>query len=104
MSIQPRGEIAPERRYTSEQVAELLFGRRAEWFYRNRRRLEREDGFPPPISSIGHPLWQGRVLLDWACRHTFTQRPAANDDAEPARPEPLWESVVGRRLAGMAAG
>lgn len=71
-------EIDPNRFYTAAEVAVLLFGRSAAWFYgRTRRELMKSDGFPRPLSSVGHPRWLGSDLLDWA------MRPKASDQSVP---------------------
>ena len=54
--------------YSSTDVARELFKVRVAWFYGNRRRLEREEGFPPPISRFGWPRWSGAALLAWQAR------------------------------------
>lgn len=71
--------IEAARIYTmSEVAAELQHSTR--WFRRERRRLERE-GFPPPVSRIGHPRWLGADLLAWLTRprpELVEGRPGAN--------------------------
>lgn len=102
--VEPRGKIDPERRYTGEQVAVLVFGKRREWFYRNRPRLQEQEGFPPPICAIGSPLWQGSVLIAWLERHS--RAPAAipaNVNRPEAAPEAHWEHLLHSRLAGLPA-
>lgn len=60
--------IDPAGRYTSGDVARLVFGRDVTWFYAHRQRLHREDGFPQPISRIGNPQWRGAKLIAWLDR------------------------------------
>lgn len=60
--------IHPNGSYAAHQVAEHVFGKCVEWFYRHRIRLLREDGFPTPISKFGQPRWSGAALLTWMQR------------------------------------
>jgi hypothetical protein len=59
--------LDPDARYSSADVAHWL-GHRVEWFYANRAQLERDEGFPGPISRIGRPRWLGARLLEWERR------------------------------------
>jgi hypothetical protein len=53
--------------YGIPEIARIVFGHRARWFYENRARLEAE-GFPRPISCVGRPRWSGADLIAWAAR------------------------------------
>lgn len=55
-------------RYTSRDVARLVFGKSYDWFIDNRAELTARHGFPRPVSPIGNPHWTGRALLDWIYR------------------------------------
>lgn len=68
--------IDPEGRYSSADVARLVFGRDVVWFYAHRPRLHSEEAFPAPISQIGNPQWRGSKLLAWLERPDAPQMPA----------------------------
>lgn len=57
--------IHPNGAYTARQVALLVFKKSYVWFSRHHSRLRNRDGFPKPISPIGHPRWSGAALLLW---------------------------------------
>lgn len=72
-------ELHPDGRYWAYEVARILFRRDVEWFYRNRARLEAQEGFPQPISQIGRPHWKGQALIAWENR-AQARKPAETDD------------------------
>jgi len=51
------------RALTAAQVA-IELGHRHAWFLRHRRRLEEEQGFPPPLPGCGL-RWCGRAIDAW---------------------------------------
>ena len=90
--------------YRIREVAEIVLGHPVRWFRRHRKRLEAEEGFPPPVSRIGWPRWSGRALIAWRDRHPL----ARADQGEPERPaepkgkpakEPDYLAIVRARLA-----
>ncbi len=70
-------------RYTSRDVARLVFGKSYDWFIDNRTELTARHGFPRPVSPIGNPHWSGRALLAWIYRD---QAVPDGIEGTPARP------------------
>ena len=48
------------------EVADRL-GHHVEWFYKNRRRLEQDYGFPPPVRGMRH-RWDPAAIDAWLDR------------------------------------
>lgn len=69
--------IDPNTAYSASEVAEQMFGRSADWFYRARPRLYAE-GFPRPMSGIGRPRWWGAALIAWADRSEIAHAKGEN--------------------------
>lgn len=65
---EPASTLAPEAFYSARDVAWIVFGRGREWFYRHRKALRTEEGFPAPVSKYGSPKWSGERLLEWMQR------------------------------------
>lgn len=85
MTLPPPVHLYEDGLYWAPQVAELLFGRSADWFYRHRAKLQTDEGFPHPVSRIGRPRWSGRALIGWRDRHAAVA-PPSGVRGEPARP------------------
>jgi hypothetical protein len=71
------GVIVAGKTYGSAAVARIVFGRSVEWFYANKDREQREQGFPRPISPNGWPKWSGADLLAWLARPKASDAQAA---------------------------
>jgi len=56
-----------DKTYRIPEIAETIWDRRPEWFYRNRFKLQKE-AFPKPISRVGYPRYLGKSLNEWCER------------------------------------
>lgn len=87
---------------TLNEVAEKVFRTAPDWFYRNRRRLEDEHGFPRPLPGRGKPMLYDPLAIEaWLAarrdargselvQRTVTPEPDdAAEDLEAARQELL---------------
>ena len=51
---------------TAAEVARVVFRRdHPDWFYRHRKRLESDHGFPPPLGGIGELLYDPDKVQAW---------------------------------------
>ncbi len=86
------------------EVARKL-GRSVEWFYRNRRRLEREHGFPASIAGLGK-RWDPAAIDAWLDRQMAPELRRARAAPGSADGEPGeiidWEHELGRRARRIA--
>lgn len=77
-----------------------------DWFYRHRRRLEREHGFPLPMPGFKEPRWDPRALELWQdeqLRKAGLLPPMGADPAQPPLPGVDWADVLDRRAEAVAA-
>lgn len=82
----------------AREVARDVFGRRAknplDWFYRNRRRLEAEHGFPKPLPGLGELWYDPEAIEAWLAARRDAR--AAPGKLEADRDE------LRARIAGLA--
>lgn len=92
---------------TLDEVAAQL-GVSREWLYRNKRRLEKQHGFPGEFPGVPRrydplaiTLWQNAQLPA-----ALRDAPGAPAPAAPIEPEPAaaadWENVLDARAAAIA--
>jgi len=86
--------------YTTADVAALL-SHSTRWFRANRKRLNAE-GFPPPVSCVGHPRWYGADLLAWLARPRTVAPPGAAVVPSSAPPAELVAKPVERIMPAPA--
>lgn len=94
--------LDPNRNYHAEDVARLVFaGLAVDRFYRRWRTLVRKEGFPPPISKYGRPVWNGARLKAWQERDQApVPRPADSQRGELVD----YSAVLRERLKSLKAG
>jgi hypothetical protein len=95
--------IEPRVNYTAEDVARVVFRHSVRWFRAQRRTLEVE-GFPPPISKVGHPRWHGEELLAWLHRPKDLQAAANVVELRPVDPPGAGTAAAPRRSANTRIG
>lgn len=82
-------QIFANASYTTREISEIIFRMNGpDWFYRNRDELIAKEGFPLPISSMGHPRWRGADLIAWMSR---------DRGAAPTAGGPGFENVLSMR-------
>ncbi|WP_022729748.1 helix-turn-helix transcriptional regulator [Fodinicurvata sediminis] len=88
------------RLLTTPEVCRLL-NVTPDWFYRNRLRLQREQGFPTPLPGLGRDMrWDPRALEDWLDRVSGrTQGPTTVE----VQSEPDWEAELENRIQLVAS-
>lgn len=85
---------------TARQVAAFL-GHSRDWFYRNRARLEREQGFPKPVPGINR--WDPGALVAWRLAQQGIPLQAAGELGRRLT-EREWAEELDRNAAAIAAG
>ena len=87
------------RLLTLPEVATRL-RRRSSWFYRNRKRLEDEEGFPPPVRGL-RSVWDAAAIDAWLDGQLAGR---SDGTAPPARPVSDEEALLHQRAIVIAAG
>lgn len=91
--------LDPLKNYDSAGVARELFDNDVTWLYRNKKKLKAE-GFPKPISSVGHPRWSGAKLIAWRDR----DQPDAALPPDPTGKVVDYSQLLAARAAAVAGG
>jgi predicted DNA-binding transcriptional regulator AlpA len=94
-------------RYLSARQTAAKLGFSRSWFYKNKDRLMREEGFPAPSPMFAKPRWDALAVETWMNQHIPERlRPALQQAAEP---EPDfddlegWAKLLDRRAVELAA-
>ena len=76
------------------------------WFYKHRKRLERNEGFPGPVPGMGY-RWDEAAIDAWLDRHLPEGRTCAHvvSDRGVADPgETDWDAIAAARIPAIIAG
>ena len=89
------------------QCDDAKLGVSRSWFYKNKDRLMRDEGFPAPSRMFATPRWDALAVEAWMNEHIPERlRPAPPQAAEPVPDfEDLegWHKLLDRRAVELAA-